>query len=363
MITKEEIVRRLRATGHDEITVDLDTYKDTHTKCRFIDSEFGEWWAYPDNVIKKKSRHPKRGHAAGGKKQSHTIEYVKEKLKSIFGDIITIDESTYINGGQKARFLDKEYGEFWCGVMEMIGGYIKGGHPLRARQLISKGRLNDVEEMKSKIKEVWGDEIELLQYNGYNIKSIFKHKIHGEWMASFYNVINGHNHPIAGSKKQKETMLFRYGVEKPSQSPIFADKIARSQSKIVIVKHWETNEEVICTASYEYAIVNHFNDNKIDFKSQIPFDIDIEDNIKRVYFIDFYLPNKDLYVEVKGFFRDMGQKKWNKFHAMYPNSEVWFLEDIKRITGKTEYRITKDFKLAIEAQKQNENISQDHSRV
>jgi hypothetical protein len=44
----------------NNITLDRSTYVDTHTKARFIDSEYGEWWALPYNVVWNKSEHPSK---------------------------------------------------------------------------------------------------------------------------------------------------------------------------------------------------------------------------------------------------------------------------------------------------------------
>jgi hypothetical protein len=55
-LTAEEVKCRLPS----HITLDVSTYKRTKIKARFIDSEYGEWWALPNNVLSGQG-HIKRG--------------------------------------------------------------------------------------------------------------------------------------------------------------------------------------------------------------------------------------------------------------------------------------------------------------
>ncbi len=55
------------------------------------------------------------------------IEEIKEKLP----EHTTIDEFTYVTGYKPARFIDKEYGEFWGKVQSVIAGDKK--HPTRSK--------------------------------------------------------------------------------------------------------------------------------------------------------------------------------------------------------------------------------------
>jgi hypothetical protein len=42
-----------------------------------------------------------------------TIEEVKLRLYEMYGDTVVIDESTYVKVSAKAKFIDKDYGEWW----------------------------------------------------------------------------------------------------------------------------------------------------------------------------------------------------------------------------------------------------------
>lgn len=56
----EKVKSRLRAIFGDTVTIDEAGYQGARNKCKFFDSEFGEWVAAVDRVLKNKSVHPKR---------------------------------------------------------------------------------------------------------------------------------------------------------------------------------------------------------------------------------------------------------------------------------------------------------------
>ena len=105
----------------------------------------------------------------------------------------------------------------------------------------------------------------------------------------------------------------------PSKVPSIAKKQAKSQNNSTILYHWKTGEELICRASYEPKVIAHLNKNKIDFDFQIPFDMPN----KQRYFIDLYLKEQDLWIEIKGYKRPKNMEKWYWFHSEHPNSELW----------------------------------------
>jgi hypothetical protein len=120
-------------------------------------------------------------------------------------------------------------------------------------------------------------------------------------------------------ERTRQTNLERYGAESPMQNKEIALKVAKSSNNSSILYQWKTKEEIICVGSYEKKTIEYFNDNKIDFDWQIKFDM--PDGKK--YFVDAYLKESDIYIEIKGYFRKDAEKKWNWFHKEYPNSELW----------------------------------------
>lgn len=151
------------------------------------------------------------------------------------------------------------------------------------------------------------------------------------WKNNFHALKNGRgcNNLECYKIKRKNTMLSLYGVENISQNRNFSLKAAKSQRLSYTLYHWKSNEEIICRANYEKKTVEWLNKNKIDYDWQIPFKI----YDGRIYFVDLFLKDKNLYVEIKGWFRRKDSKeKWDWFHKEYPNSELWNkkkLEELK----------------------------------
>ena len=97
-------------------------------------------------------------------------------------------------------------------------------------------------------------------------------------------------------------------------------KRAKSQNVSYILRHWKTGEELACTASYEKAVVEHLNINKIDFHWQ-PRSFKMSDG--RKYYPDLYLFSNKKWIEIKGYFRKDAEEKWKWFQNIKPNSELW----------------------------------------
>lgn len=116
-----------------------------------------------------------------------------------------------------------------------------------------------------------------------------------------------------------ETFLEKYNVRHPSQHDEIALKIARKTKNSSTKRHWKTKKQLVCQASWEAAVVDYLNKNKIDFDWQIIFRMPNGST----YRVDLYLKKENLYVEIKGFMREIAFKKWQWFHKKFPNSELW----------------------------------------
>lgn len=120
------------------ITLDKTTYKNTHTKAKFIDREYGEWWTSPLSVLKKKGN-PTRGHISGALLHKLSLDEVTKKLQLLFGDVVSIDQTSYVTASKKARFIDKEYGEWWAKPKWVLQGH---GHKQRGYANMTKYNFN-----------------------------------------------------------------------------------------------------------------------------------------------------------------------------------------------------------------------------
>lgn len=107
------------------LKLETNTYKDTRTKALFIDDQFGEWWVLPSSVLAGK-KHPKRS-IQERPKTNLKEDTIRKRLPSH----IEIDISTYKNSHTKARFFDKEYGEFFMRPDHVFAG---SGHIERGKK-------------------------------------------------------------------------------------------------------------------------------------------------------------------------------------------------------------------------------------
>jgi hypothetical protein len=136
------------------------------------------------------------------------------------------------------------------------------------------------------------------------------------------NLINGHTRSCGCFSKElsKKTCMKKYGVDHPSKNKEIASKTAKSQHNSFLLYHWKTGQELVCVCSYEKVVVEYLNNNTINFRWQ-PRTFIMPDG--RTYRPDLYLFAHKLWVEIKGYFRDDAEEKWNWFNLNHPNSELW----------------------------------------
>jgi hypothetical protein len=301
-LTIEEVKEKIKKIHGNEVKLVESSYINMKTKCKFIDENYGIFEEHPDNVINKKTKCMKRFVQS----QKTPIEEIKNKIFKIHGDIITIDESTYINILTKSRFVDKDYGEWWTAPNNVINK--KCSHPKRGMLKNAIKQRFAIEKVKENLFKVHGDIVILDEstYVNMQTKCRFIDKDYGAWWATPNNIIYWKKgHKLRGYLKQ-----------------------IKSSNNITLKYNWETGEEVICKASYESKVVDRWNKEKERFRWQIPFENKEE---KYTYFIDAYLPDKDIYVEIKGYFRKDALEKWEWFHKEHPNSELWDKVKLKEL--------------------------------
>lgn len=226
-----------------------------------------------------------------------TEKQILEKVFEAHGSLVKIDLNTYTGYDEKSRFIDVDFGEWWASLHNVSGK--RSSHPKRGN-----------EKRKQTCIERYGVN-SICELDGIKKKK-------EETCIKNYGVSNPQKSKTI-RKKTQETNLIKYGVKVPIQNKEVALKNARAQNNSFVLFHWKTNEELVCIGSYEKKVIEHLNKAQIDFDFQIPFDM--PDG--RKYFIDLYLKDQNLWVEVKGWFRGDGKEKWDWFHEAYPNSELW----------------------------------------
>lgn len=126
----------------------------------------------------------------------------------------------------------------------------------------------------------------------------------------------------------QEKVYEKYGVLNSQQYPAIALKAAKSSNISFILKHWRTNEEIVCVGSYEKKVVEYLNNHNVDYFWQ-PKTFKIKNG--KTFRPDLYLIAKDMWIEIKGYFRKDALEKWNWFHQEHPNSELWDYNKLKEL--------------------------------
>ena len=280
-----------------------------------------------------------------------TLSVFKERLFDKFGDLVCVDGDSYVNMITKCRFIDKDYGEFFGIPDNVFRG--KNNHserkklnrkqtnierfgvdvPLKNKLILEKVKQTNLErfgvefpvqneEIKEKMKqtnlEKYGTECSL------NNDSV-RQKRQETWDEKY----DGGN-PLSDKNVRKgimNTNIEKYGFDYPMKNKEIAQRAAKSQNNSTVLYHWKTGKEVVCVGSFERATVEDFNNRKEDFIWQMPFKMPNG----KVYIVDCYLPERNIFVEIKGYFRKDAQEKWEWFCKEHSNSELWNKKKLKEL--------------------------------
>jgi len=337
-IKLEELKKRLYKIYPDQI-FNFENYKNTSSKIELTDPIYGKWTPTIKNLLSKKRKCTKR-YLNERIELKLTKKQIKDKIFKVHKGLIKIDINSYINTATKCKFIDIDFGEFYMTPQHVFQG---SGHKSRGILKQIKSQQLPLNEVKKRLSKIHNGDITIIDntYNGMYHKATFIHKKYGNWEALPNNVIyKKSSHPSGGLRKQINTCLKNYGTKHPLQNKKIFYKVIKSRWRRVIINHWKTNEELVCISSYEYAVIYYLNKNKIDFDWQIKKILSND----MVYFVDLYLKNEDLYIEIKGyFFSEKNKLKWELFHASNKNSEIWFINKISELTSKSKYIIKKEF--------------------
>lgn len=216
----------------------------------------------------------------------------------------------------KVEFLDEEFGRFEASISDVRRG--RNLHPLRLLKLGRKSQKLTAAMVASRLPpHVILDETTFVDAS---TKATFLDSLYGPWEVEPARALRGDSHPKRAKEQRKATTKERFGTNYAIQNRDVLIKAARKKKNAYVLTHFKTGDEVIAVGGYERAIVEYLNNRQRDYHWQVP--VNMPDGT--VYFVDFYLPDSDLYVECKGRWRDVGSKaKWLWFHAHYPNSELW----------------------------------------
>jgi len=85
-------------------------------------------------------------------------------------------------------------------------------------------------------------------------------------------------------------------------------------------------------SSYEVRVVTALLQTDIDWEYELTFPIEL-DGKQMTYHPDFYFPEEDLFWEVKGYWYELGKRKFIRFTEQYPDKKIKVVEedDIKQL--------------------------------
>lgn len=117
-------------------------------------------------------------------------------IVSSLPEYVMLDESTYIKASAKARFIDSEHGEFWGMPYKVIRG--TSSHPKRAILKSAKSRTYSVKEIEDRLPSF----VKLVGDTYVNVmtKCKFIDSEYGEWTTSPNAIFSGHLHPSRSEK-------------------------------------------------------------------------------------------------------------------------------------------------------------------
>lgn len=131
--------------------------------------------------------------------------------------------------------------------------------------------------------------------------------------------------------KEKQSEIMLNAVKK---NPNSYDKYKVS-GRVKNYKKTFNDVEMTFKGTWELIVAEFLFEKNFNFTNELdPIEyIWSEDNKKHLYFPDFYLPDYNKYIEVKGFVRQRDKDKWSSIDK--ENLIILYAEDIKRIKNKT----------------------------
>lgn len=318
----ETVQRRLIETHGDAVKIIDSTYVGFKKKARFIDIEFGEWDAYVYAVCRG-GRHKQRFIA----ERRITIDEAQQRLEQKHEGRIVVKCDTWKNAGTRCIFIDLEFGEWESLFYNVLCG---NGHPERVKQRRSESQRLTIEEIQATLDRLHDGKVTFVgPYVNAGVKCKFNDVEFGEFEASPTNVLyKGTGHLKRALLRRKETSLETFGVSHPMQCDEIFLKCLRSNRKHFKSIHWRTCQQLNCLNNWELAFVEWCNTNKEDFLWQ-PKAFKMPNG--RTYRPDAYLPARDLWIDIKGYYPEASRVKCEWFKSIMPNFELWFKADLERL--------------------------------
>jgi hypothetical protein len=147
-----------------------------------------------------------------------------------------------------------------------------------------------------------------------------------KWCENISKATSGENNPMFGkfhSKQTRDKMSKAKIGKKASESTrkkLSESRKGKKNSMFGKVTHgkWGKYKGINMRSSWEILYAKYLDKNKIKWIYE-PKAFDLGD---ATYTPDFYLPKENLYIEIKGFWRDNSKKKFNSFKKTYKEVKI-----------------------------------------
>ena len=361
-ISEESINSRLPSY----LKIDYTTFKDQHTKARFVDEKYGECWGVPCDVFRRqKALHPDR----------ERYDFLR-KLEAQLPPFLKIKDETYIGLNKPVTLIDEVYGEWQQRIHHVIHRGMLPPARCKAEKLYKVDNTRMTEEevnaripnhlkvdyttyvdtaTKCRFVDIEYGELFAIPWNVFRSKKPLHEKrlrsmyadrvenlllsIESEWIldkTSYVNRLTNMRfiHPILGEKN----CLLAGIIENFDTNSSNSSNKTKTKFKLYTKKHWKTQEDLTCVGKYERNVVDYLNSLKVDYDWQIP--ILMPDG--RKYICDLYVKDWDKWIEIKGKFFVIGKYKWEWFHSAYPNSELWDSNKLNELGILPKYKKSKN---------------------
>lgn len=250
-LTTEEFIKNAQEIHGDKYDYSLVQYENAKTPVTIICPIHGKFLMRPANHINQKQGCPKCGKLKAAETQSLTTEEFIKKAKEVHGDKYDYSKVNYTRNYQKVCIVCPEHGEFWQSPHDHLQNK---GCPICRNILIGNIKRSSIKDFVEKARKVHGDRYDYSKTNYTGVHDIVQIICpeHGE----FNQEANSHLHGIGCPK---------------------------------------------CRQSHGEAIIrNIMEEYYVKYQNQYRINISKTINSSGYSYIDFYLPDFNIFIEYNG---------------------------------------------------------------
>lgn len=322
--TTEEFIKRAKDKHGEFFDYSETVYVNRRTKVYIVCPVHGGFWQYPEIHMKSDYGCPICGHEGGGVVRRYNFESFVLKANAVHGSRYSYEKVDYVNSVTKVEIICKKHGSYMQTPVAHISGQ---GCPLCGLETISKKKRFTTSEIIEKFKEVHGDKYDYSQveYKGLKEKVKIKCHEHGFFLQTpADHIYSKAGCPICASiingKQQRQTKdefvdkankvhRFKYDY-----SLVPEDSLSNEKVPIICPEHGlfmqiKNNHlkgagcphcPKSCISLGEKRVSEILDALGVEYIPQYKIKNESVSCKNKNLFVDFYLPNYNLFVEYNG---------------------------------------------------------------